>query len=142
MNTITPTTPIIPFPTTPSVSLFLPYKTPYVGVAIVAQRPSIKITGGNWIEASSYFPRCIRVNDDIQYRFRNIVTNQTIFLPKKTITDQILFHIMEFANGIYKTEFDLTATPIPPATYDVSFIETDATGATRSISFSQRYAVT
>ena len=142
MNTITPTTPIPPVPTTYSVSLFLPYKTPYVGVAIVAQRPIIKISGGNWIEASLYFPRCIRVNDSIQLRFRNIATNQTILLPKKTITDQILFQTMEFNNGVYRTEIDLTATRILPGTYDVSFIEADAAGATRSVSFSQRYAVT
>lgn len=142
MKTITPTTPITPFPTTPSVSLFLPYRTPYVGVAIVAQRPTIAIAGGNWISARIYFPHCIRVNDTIQLRFRNIATNQMILLQKKTITDQILFQAMEFANGAFNAELDLTSTPIPPSTYDVSFIEADSTGATRSVSFSQRYVVT
>jgi hypothetical protein len=63
-------------------------------------------------------------------------------LPNKTITDQMLFQIMEFNQGIFNLEIDLTSIPVPPATYDISFIERDAAGATRSISFSQRYAVT
>jgi hypothetical protein len=63
-------------------------------------------------------------------------------LPKKTITGQMLFQIMEFNCGTFVTELDLTPTPISPGTYDFSFIELDAAGATRSISFSQRYAVT
>lgn len=142
MKTLIPTTPITPFPTTPSVSLFLPYKTPYIGAAIVAQRPTIKISGGDWISASVYLPRCVRADDTVQLRARNIGTNQTTLLPIKTITDQMLFQTMEFKLGVIDIEIDLTSTQILPGTYDVSFIERDATGATRSVSLSQRYAVT
>lgn len=142
MNTITPTSQIAPFPTTPSTSLFPLYKTPYPGVAIAAQRPIITISGGNWILARLYLPRCVRADDTVQLRVKNIATNQMTLLPNKTITDQMLFQIMEFNQGIFNLEIDLTSIPVPPATYDISFIERDAAGATRSISFSQRYAVT